>query len=126
MSPTGQFNSSSDLFLYLDGCAVFKDGLLANTAHDGFTRSFFAFAEIGIAFGVGVPVESLNRIVGQLVKVDMGATVMQDVEFAAALDRIEELQIVLLAKLTILVGSEHPFTGPRSEEHTSELQSRGH
>src|SRR5947209_15765553 len=42
----------------------------------------------------------------------MGATVMQDVEFAAALDRIEELQIVLLAKLTILVGSEHPFTGP--------------
>src|SRR5205823_6366578 len=51
-------------------------------------------------------------IVSQLVKVDAATTVMQDVEFAPTLDGVQELQVVLLAKLPILVGSEHPFTGP--------------
>ena len=42
----------------------------------------------------------------------MRTTIVGDVELAAALDSVQYLQVVLLAKLTILVLRQHAFTGP--------------
>src|SRR5882762_5648517 len=99
-----QFQSLLNFLAHLFGRAILEHGFLTDSAHYGFVGAQFALAQIRIAFQRGSPVDGLNRIGLKKIEVDVRAAIVQDVELAPALDGVQELQVVLLAKLTILVG----------------------
>ena len=90
MSAASLFYGPIYLFVYLVGRAVFEGGFLAYPTHHSFTRTHFAFAQVGIAFCVGIPIDGLYWIASKQVKVDMRTTIMQYVEFAPTSDSVQD------------------------------------